>query len=75
MKLNPKPGGTFADSSRSVQTLVPDFILENKEGDLQLTLNSKNVPELRLSYTYTEMLQSYSVQKVKMKKQKVIKKL
>ena len=60
LKLNPKPGGGFSESSRSVQTLVPDFILENKEGDLQLTLNSKNVPELRLSYTYTEMLQSYS---------------
>ncbi len=60
LKLNPKPGSGFSDSSRSVQTLVPDFVLENKEGDLQLTLNSKNVPELRLSYTYTEMLQSYS---------------
>jgi RNA polymerase sigma-54 factor len=60
LKLNPKPGISFSDSSRSVQTLVPDFLLENKEGDLQLTLNSKNVPELRLSYTYTEMLQSYT---------------
>jgi RNA polymerase sigma-54 factor len=60
LKLNPKPGSGFSDSSRSVQTLVPDFTIENKEGDLQLTLNSKNVPELRLSYTYTEMLQTYS---------------
>ncbi|MCK5028037.1 MAG: RNA polymerase factor sigma-54 [Bacteroidales bacterium] len=60
LKLNPKPGSGFSDSSRSVQTLVPDFTLEVKEGDLQLTLNSKNVPELRLSYTYTEMLHSYS---------------
>ncbi|HAF30369.1 MAG TPA: RNA polymerase sigma-54 factor [Bacteroidales bacterium] len=59
LRLNPKPGGNFADSSRSVQTLVPDFTLENNEGELQLSLNSRNVPELRLSYTYTEMLQSY----------------
>ncbi len=60
LKLNPKPGSSFSDSSRVIQTLVPDFILENKEGELQLTLNAKNVPELRLNYTYTEMLLSYS---------------
>lgn len=60
LKLNPRPGNSFSDSSRVIQTLVPDFNLENKEGNLQLTLNSKNVPELRLSYTYTEMLQSFS---------------
>lgn len=59
LKLNPKPGGSFADSSRSVQTLVPDFTLENNEGELQLSLNSRNLPELRLSYTYTEMLHTY----------------
>ena len=60
LKLNPRPGNSFSDTSRVIQTLVPDFNLENKEGDLQLTLNSKNVPELRLSYTYTEMLQSFA---------------
>jgi RNA polymerase sigma-54 factor len=60
LKLNPRPGSGFSDSSRAIQTLVPDFVLENKEGNLQLSLNSKNVPELRLSYTYTEMLESYS---------------
>lgn len=60
LKLNPRPGNSFSDASRVIQTLVPDFILENKEGNLQLSLNSKNVPELRLSYTYTEMLQSFT---------------
>jgi len=60
LRLNPRPGNSFSDSSRVIQTLIPDFILDNKEGNLQLTLNSKNVPELRLSYTYTEMLQSYT---------------
>ncbi len=60
LKLNPRPGGSFAESSNVIQTLVPDFILENNEGDLQLSLNARNVPELRLSYTYTEMLQSFS---------------
>jgi len=60
LKLNPKPGSSFSDTSNAIQTLVPDFILENDEGDLQLSLNARNVPDLRLSYTYTEMLQSFS---------------
>lgn len=60
LKLNPRPGSSFSSSSQSIQTLVPDFILENNEGDLQLSLNARNVPDLKLSYTYTEMLQSYS---------------
>jgi RNA polymerase sigma-54 factor len=69
LKLNPKPGSSFNDSSIAIQTLVPDFILENNEGELKLSLNAKNVPELKLSYTYTEMLQSYS-KKDKKKKTK-----
>ena len=69
LKLNPRPGNSFNDSSVAIQTLVPDFILESNEGELQLSLNAKNVPELKLSYTYTEMLQSYS-QKDKKEKTK-----
>jgi RNA polymerase sigma-54 factor len=60
LRLNPRPGNSFSDSTRVIQTLIPDFVLDIKDGDLQLTLNSKNVPELRLSYTYTEMLQSFT---------------
>jgi RNA polymerase sigma-54 factor len=60
LKLNPRPGSSFSASSQSIQTLVPDFVLDNNEGNLQLSLNARNVPDLRLSYTYTEMLQSYS---------------
>ncbi len=43
--------------------IVPDFILDNDEGELQLSLNARNVPELRISQTYSEMLQSYSASK------------
>lgn len=60
LKLNPRPGSSFSTSSQAIQTLIPDFILDNNEGNLQLSLNARNVPDLRLSYTYTEMLQSYS---------------
>jgi RNA polymerase sigma-54 factor len=60
LKLNPKPGSAFASSSKSVKYIVPDFILENKDGELELTLNAKNAPELRISDQYREMLENYS---------------
>jgi RNA polymerase sigma-54 factor len=64
LKLNPKPGSAFSDpQNKSFSHIVPDFILENIDGELQLTLNSKNVPELRVSKTYNEMLESYQHQK------------
>lgn len=64
LKLNPKPGGGYSDPhSKVVEHIIPDFILENRDGDLQLSLNSKNVPELRISRTYSEMLESYSKNK------------
>jgi RNA polymerase sigma-54 factor len=60
LKLNPKPGSSFSDpQNKSFSQIVPDFILENIDGELQLTLNSKNVPELRVNRTYNEMLESY----------------
>lgn len=64
LKLNPKPGGAFGDAqSKSFHQIVPDFILELSDGELQLYLNSNNVPELRVSKTYSEMLESYNANK------------
>jgi len=64
LKLNPKPGSSFSDpQNKSIMHIVPDFILDNDEGELQLSLNARNVPELRISQTYSEMLQSYSASK------------
>ena len=48
---------------KSFHHIVPDFILEENEGDLQLYLNSNNVPELRLSRTYSDMFESYNANK------------
>jgi RNA polymerase sigma-54 factor len=60
LKLNPKPGSAFSDpQNKSFSAIVPDFILENIDGQLQLSLNSKNVPELRVNRTYNEMLKTY----------------
>jgi len=64
LRLNPKPGGAVGDSqNKSFHHIVPDFILEENDGELQLFLNSNNVPELRVSKTYSDMFESYSANK------------
>jgi len=61
LKLNPKPGGVYSDPYNKIaQPIIPDFILEHSEEGFDLHLNSRNLPELRLSPAYTEMLQTYS---------------
>lgn len=57
-KCNPKPGGE-EDSNAKIQFLIPDFILTNSNGILELTLNSKNAPELKVSSSYVEMFETY----------------
>ena len=70
LKLNPKPGGAMGDSqAKSFHHIVPDFILEENEGRLQLFLNSNNVPELRLSRTYSDMFESYNANKASASKE------
>jgi RNA polymerase sigma-54 factor len=60
LKLNPKPGSSFSNNiSQGNQAIIPDFILEVIDNDLQLSLNQKNVPELNISRHYTNMLRSY----------------
>jgi RNA polymerase sigma-54 factor len=65
LRLNPKPGGSGPVSSGrggsagGAQYLMPDFILTNDNGELNLTLNARNAPELRVSRDYREMLQTY----------------
>lgn len=60
VKLNPKPGSNFTDSfSSQAQQVIPDFILDLKDGELQLSLNSYNIPELKISKGYTQMMHEY----------------
>lgn len=68
-KLNPKPGGSGEDVAKS-QYLIPDFLLTNNNGELQLTLNSRNAPDLRVSRSYAEMMQAYTKSDKKDKKLK-----
>jgi RNA polymerase sigma-54 factor len=61
LKLNPKPGGVVSDGySRSAQQIIPDFILERSDNELELSLNNRNIPELKVSRGYSEMLESYT---------------
>lgn len=68
--LNPKPGGSVGDSSSGEQYVIPDFFIANNNGKLELTLNSKNAPDLRVSEGYREMLRDYEKGNKKDKRQK-----
>jgi RNA polymerase sigma-54 factor len=58
--LNPKPGGVSNTTGMAKnQVIIPDFILINNNGKLELALNSRNAPELRISRSYTEMFKAY----------------
>jgi RNA polymerase sigma-54 factor len=71
LRLNPKPGGVYSDPfNKTSQPIIPDFILELSEDGFDLHLNSKNLPELRLSSAYREMLHSYSKDKSQKKEMK-----
>ena len=61
LKLNPKPGSSYSNPhNKSNQHIVPDFILDNLDGELNLTLNQRNVPDLKINDTYLDMLRTLS---------------
>lgn len=61
LKLNPKPGGTMGDSSfeQTADKIIPDFTLELTDGELQLSLNTGNAPELKINKSYLNLLDRY----------------
>ena len=68
-KLNPKPGGALSGSVQNTH-ITPDFILKIEDGDLKVSLNKRNSPELRISNNYKEMLSGYVEDPNKTKSQK-----
>ncbi|MBN2484907.1 MAG: RNA polymerase factor sigma-54 [Bacteroidales bacterium] len=61
LHLNPKPGSSFSDPlNKTSQVIIPDFVLDDNDGELQISLNGRNTPELRISRTYSDMLESYA---------------
>src|SRR5690606_14075658 len=57
LKLNPRPGGAIGVNTRSSSIIMPDFTLVNNDGELELMINSKNAPELRVSRTFRNLLE------------------
>ncbi|MBL7720204.1 MAG: RNA polymerase factor sigma-54 [Flavipsychrobacter sp.] len=70
IKLNPKPGSAFAVLNKAESYVIPDFFVFNNNGKLELSLNSKNAPELRVSEGYKEMMRAYDRSDKKDKRQK-----
>lgn len=68
-KLNPKPGGSYTNN-KIVEHVVPDFAIRIKEGELELSLNGRNAPELHVSKDYRDMLAGYKDASNKSKSQK-----
>jgi RNA polymerase sigma-54 factor len=69
LKLNPRPGNSMADGQKSFQQVIADFTIVNEEGELILTLNSRNLPDLKVSKEYSKMLEEYSKSKDKSSKE------
>ncbi len=65
LKLNPKPGNSSTDNSKTVQHIVPDFLLTVEDGKIDITLNGRNAPDLKVSRSYIEMIEGYKAQKDK----------
>jgi len=69
-KLNPKPGGNIGEVNKAESYVVPDFFILNNGGKLELTLNGRNAPELRISEGYRDMMKEYDRGAKKDKRQK-----
>jgi len=70
LRLNPKPGNSMQESTKSVQHIVPDFLITVEDDDVRLELNQRNAPDLRISSQYKEMLRGYAASSKGDKQQK-----
>ena len=65
-RLNPRPGNTYSDpQNKTAQQIIPDFILDNKDGELVLSLNSRNLPPLHINPDYQKMHEEFTFHKDK----------
>lgn len=61
-KLNPRPGASLGEAiGRNLQQIIPDFIVDTyDDGSINVSLNNRNVPELRMSRDFTEMVEEHT---------------
>jgi len=69
-KLNPKPGSSFSSNTKIGQHIVPDFSIDVVDGELELSLNGRNIPPLYVSKDYRQMFRTYNDTKQKSEAQK-----
>ena len=70
VSLNPKPASGYSEDNKASEYVVPDFTILNDNGELSITLNARNAPDLIVSGSYKEMLETYAADKKKDKEQK-----
>jgi RNA polymerase sigma-54 factor len=64
LKLNPKPASGYTSQfDTQTQTIIPDFMVTNRDGVLDLTMDVRNAPDLRINDQYVDMLKAYQVKK------------
>ncbi len=68
--LNPKPGGSYSGNTRIAEHVIPDFTMKIVDGELELSLNGRNAPEMHVSRDYSNMLKGYKESKEKTRDQK-----
>lgn len=70
LKLNPKPGSGYSSDLKKQQYIVPDFLIQNNNGELELSLNGRNAPDLRVSSEFKSLMRDYDKSNKKSKEQK-----
>ena len=70
-KLNPRPGASLGETiGRNLQQIVPDFLVDTyDDGTINVSLNNRNVPELRMSRDFTEMVEEHTKNKANQSKE------
>ncbi len=72
LKLNPKPADASSPSSKNIHYITPDFFIFVREGKVELSLDGRNVPELRISKSYMKMLEEFANSKDSRNKQEAV---
>lgn len=63
-QLNPRPGNAWNTTYRDTNNqIIPDFIIDDNDGDVYFSMNSGNIPELRVNQKYIDMFKDYNSNK------------
>jgi RNA polymerase sigma-54 factor len=72
LKLNPKPADASSASTKNIHYITPDFFIFVRDGKVELSLDGRNAPELRVSKSYINMLEEFSNSKDSRSKQEAV---